>query len=307
MHKGFLAVLCAIGCVSSVDVARVDLDAPWLDPDVPVVRVGPRVLTRGELYRRVLTRLTPPEVVWEMVKEEMFRLEARARHIEVAADEAQAHAREQYAAWIDAIGGEERIDPAAREAIARSFEEAAAAQILIERVVAAHRRVDPEALVRYHGETYAHDRIRVSYLSFPMVDGRDAALAAARRARDRIAGGDPWEAIARDCVARGGQDVPPEALAGQWGVIDARHDLPPAVKDALFALDAGGVSDPVWQEEFGYHVFTVTEKIPARSFEECRGFLADEIRSLPVQLDETQSILGGLRAKYPTTFLRTAY
>ena len=122
-------------------------------------------------------------------------------------------------------------------------------------------------------------------------DAGEADLAAARekaqKARDRILAGEDFAAIAAEVS----NDPQTAKQGGDLGVF-ARGVNDPALDDAAFALEAGGLSDVV-QSVYGFHVIRVDEKLAPEkaAFETHRLDLAREgaTRELATRLAEEQS------------------
>ncbi len=107
-------------------------------------------------------------------------------------------------------------------------------------------------------------------------DAGEADLAAARekaqKARDRILAGEDFAAIAQEVS----NDPQTASQGGDLGVF-ARGVNDPALDDAAFALEAGGVSEVV-RSVYGFHVIRVDEKLASEkaTFEAHRLALARE-------------------------------
>jgi peptidyl-prolyl cis-trans isomerase D len=107
-------------------------------------------------------------------------------------------------------------------------------------------------------------------------DASEADLAAAREkaqaARDRILAGEDFAVVAQAVSS----DTRTAAQGGDLGVF-ARGVNDPALDDAAFALEAGGLSEVV-RSVYGFHVVRVDEKLPAEkaTFEGHRLALARE-------------------------------
>ncbi|MGB0133897.1 peptidyl-prolyl cis-trans isomerase, partial [Dokdonella sp.] len=103
-------------------------------------------------------------------------------------------------------------------------------------------------------------------------DEQKKALEAAESLVTRINAGEDFSELAKTESA----DLGSRALGGDLGWLD-KGMTDPAFEEALYALEAGQVSDPVLSSE-GYHVIEVREVRPGktRSFEEVREELAAE-------------------------------
>jgi len=99
-----------------------------------------------------------------------------------------------------------------------------------------------------------------------------AAREKAQKARDRVIGGEDFAAVAQEVSS----DTNTASQGGDLGVF-ARGVNDPALDDAAFALEAGGVSEVV-RSVHGFHVIRVDEKLPAEkaTFEAHRLELARE-------------------------------
>ena len=92
-------------------------------------------------------------------------------------------------------------------------------------------------------------------------DASDEDIANARSraeaARSRISLGEDFAIVAGEVS----EDVGTKSLGGDLGAF-ARGDNDPALDEAAFALESGGLSDVV-RSDYGFHVVQVDEKIPA--------------------------------------------
>lgn len=170
-----------------------------------------------------------------------------------------------------------RDDPAVRVRLA-SAEREILAQAFLERALADAEREDAlRARYEAHKGELARRRIHVAHIALhatPAQDGRAAALSDATRCYARLAGGEPFDALAREesddpvSAARGG-DLGP-LLEGE---VDA------AFFDAAAALAPGEVSKPV-ETPFGFHVVKALAPadVVTPAFDEVRGLLAAEAR-----------------------------
>ncbi len=97
--------------------------------------------------------------------------------------------------------------------------------------------------------------------------------AAAEKALQAIAGGEPFEAVAR----RMSRD--PSAASGGYQGELARADLPPVFAEVIFTLKPGEVSRMV-PADYGVHIFQVIERQPAAvvPLAEARGEILDRMR-----------------------------
>lgn len=103
----------------------------------------------------------------------------------------------------------------------------------------------------------------------------NAALAKARRAVERLRGGEKFESVAGEM-----SDDPMFSQSGGLMVL-RKGEIPPNVEKAVFGLATGAVSDPV-KSEIGYHVFEMLEK-ETPTFEQLRPTLVRQARQTRVE------------------------
>jgi parvulin-like peptidyl-prolyl isomerase len=278
---------------------------PWTDPDVVLATVNGQPITRGDFYRRALELLGTNQFLASLINEELFRQEAERSGIAVSSVEAEKRADEAIESMARDMGGRERL-AALYEGTGKPLEELhrdlvgkARSELQAMKVIAAMRRVDDEALREYYQQTYRNKRYltrQIVYSFFPHPSRpasspeslKREALERARRAVQQLRGGADFEALARaesdDPTARdGGPRVAP--------VSEATTYIPAPVKEAIFALGPGEISDPVESPHLAYHVFQVTEIIPAESFLECVEKMKREIAEREPEPQEIQMAL----------------
>jgi len=302
-----LAVLLLAGCASGPEPVKVDLSKPWLDPDRPVLKVGPTVLTRAEIYERIMSRFGTREILWGIAAEELFRLAAQRYGIEISPAEVEKKARSKYKAWAeafpdrDSMTEELRLRGLTEEDMLKTFREEARNELLVARVVARMRRIDEEALRRYYRTTYAQNRVLVRRLAFPVrgKEEKESVLGFAEEARRRLLAGDSWDDVVRDFMTPVSKGAFPRAVGGDRWWIGDQEEHPEELKRVVFSLETGGVSEPVWEEEFGYHVFQVEEKIPSEPFEACVEKLRNELRAKEPDPEETRAAMAELESRWP--------
>ncbi len=117
---------------------------------------------------------------------------------------------------------------------------------------------------------------RASHILIEVADGQDeAARAAAEAVLARLRAGEDFAAVAAEVSA----DAGTKAQGGELGWI-SRGTLVGPFEDALFALEEGGLSEPV-RTEFGFHVIRLEEVRAGeiQPFEAVREELAAETRT----------------------------
>jgi parvulin-like peptidyl-prolyl isomerase len=307
-----VCLLCLAGCASRERPLTADLGSPWLAPDAPVIRVGPRVFTRAEVYHRILELFGTPEILRGLAEEEQLRLFAEDQGITITAAEVGAAAREEFEAAFDpqeraTLLEEFRDEGLTTEEVLRSFEDDARSRLLLQRVVAHFRPLDEASLLRYYRETYAHTRVFVRRLGFPArgAGGKEAAAKLAEEARRRLVAGEPWEQVAEDYLVPQADNEPPRGFGDEWWIREDAN-YPPSLKKIVFSLEAGEVSPPVWDEEFAYHVFQAVSTIPAEPFAACREKLERDVRLRDPEPEEIRTVLEELQSRFPVEILAPA-
>lgn len=122
---------------------------------------------------------------------------------------------------------------------------------------------------RYRERAAEHrlpERVRLRQV---LTETREAAEAA----RAEVVAGTDFAQVARE------RSIDPSApYGGSQGVL-AEDDLPEAFADLIFALEPGEVSEVV-EADYGFHVFQVVERLPARTvpFDEAAPALAEALR-----------------------------
>lgn len=139
-----------------------------------------------------------------------------------------------------------------------------AAQLRMENLIAritAHasppRHKDVVEYYRKHREDFREpERIRAAHIVRNVDENHaeSAARAAIERARDELAKGRPFAEVADEL-----SDCP-----GKGGALDrfTRGEMVPEFEDVVFALGVGEVSG-IFRTEFGFHIATVLERLPA--------------------------------------------
>lgn len=147
----------------------------------------------------------------------------------------------------------------------------------VEAYAAAHDAELREVFAAREADLSQPERVRARHVLVAVAsDASEADLAAAREkaqaARDRILAGEDFAAVAQAVSS----DTRTASQGGDLGVF-ARGVNDPALDDAAFALEAGGVSEVV-RSVHGFHVVRVDEKLPAEkaTFEGHRLALARE-------------------------------
>ena len=159
-------------------------------------------------------------------------------------------------------------------------------RLLDEGAVAAVEDGEVAEYYRQHREEFLRaERVRLQQILVEERDVAENALAAVR-------GGTPFEDAARRY-----SNGPRAAAGGDQGEL-AHEDLPADLADTIFALPVGGVSEIV-AAGYGYHIFKVTEKLPAvePTLRELRPQIERTLR-LRVLERETRRLIEDARRQY---------
>lgn len=283
--------------------------APWADPDKVLVTVNERPITRGEFYRRVLERLGTAELLSGVVKDELIRQEAERRNLVVSDDEAEEEASRVLESMAEKVGGREQLTrlyeeqgitmAALRSELVRKMK----AELLTIKVIRSMRRLDEEVLREYYKRTYGNRRYVTRHIAFsfrPPNDRPDVnvenlkktAYLKALNVVDRLRQGADFETTART----ESEDEVTRDTGGQLGEITEYSPMPSALKEAIFALSEGEISEPVENPRGGYHVFQVTEIHPPASYAECEEKMRRELKERVPTPREIQKVLNDLRS-----------
>ncbi len=159
---------------------------------------------------------------------------------------------------------------------------------LLAREVHARVGVTEEQLRRYFeehpGEFDEPEQVRAAQI---VVKGLDDA----KRVQQQL-----WQGKKFPELARRYSLSPDARLGGDLGFF-ARGTMPPAFDEVVFKLSVGGTSDVV-TTEYGYHLFRVLEKKPAKKRElaEVRALIEEKLLA-ELRNDAWRRYVAGLRAK----------
>ena len=106
------------------------------------------------------------------------------------------------------------------------------------------------------------EEVQASHILFQANEGEsDAALKArAQKVLDRIKKGEDFATLAKEFGTDGTKEV-----GGDLGYF-GRGVMVPAFEEAVFALEAGKLSDELVKTDFGYHIVKVMDKRMSRDF-----------------------------------------
>jgi peptidyl-prolyl cis-trans isomerase C len=170
-------------------------------------------------------------------------------------------------------------DPAVRARIAASRREILAQAFLERELSKADREDGLRKRYDEQKEALTKRRIHVAHVAFHARGGdaaaRSAAQSRATRAYARLAGGEPFEKVAKE--------LSEDSVTGQRGgdlgpLLEGQVDA--AFFEAAAALRPGEFSPPI-ESPFGYHVLKALEPVErvVPTFEEVRGVLAAKARA----------------------------
>jgi len=307
------ALLPLVGCLGEPGRIRAERETrgiesePWTDPGKVVAEVNGQPITRGDYYQRILKKFGTRTMLGGIIKDELFAQEARRRGITVSREEVDARVTEMIAAEAARAGGHSELAAIYRredltlEDLRRDYARDVESHLMAGKVTRALRVTDEAALRDYYQKTYARTRYHVRHIpyAYPLrgysaeETSRLKALAREKAARTahRVREGADFGEIARqeseDATRQSGGDI---------GYVSEDMEMDAAMKEAVFKLKPGEVSDPVENNLYGaYHVVQVTEVIPHMSFSDCEARMKAELRDREPDLDEIRTALNVLR------------
>ncbi len=151
-------------------------------------------------------------------------------------------------------------------------------------------KISPEEQQKYYEtnkDKYTQARIKAIYLPFsataaagsgkdkPMTEAEANAKAAGLV--KEIRGGADFVKLVKEFS----KDAASTAKDGDFGTVRKSDSLPPAVKNAIFSLKSGGVSDPVRMSN-GFYIFRV-EEIGAEPYDKVKNDIYQEMRGKAVR------------------------
>ena len=287
--------------------------APWADPDVVIVEVDGKKITRGDYYHRVLEKFGARLLMAGIIKEELFLQEAARLGLQVSDDEVEADVEKRIALEAERAGGRENLeqiyrrDGLAVEDLKKDVAPQVRLEKLIVKVVQAKRVIDEATLRKRYKETFAETRYRLSHVAYNFARPNDPADVAERKKPDAVA-----KAVRATQEARSGVDFARIARAesddqmtrdrggdmGYVSIAELSNPQDAKLRQIVLELDEGEVSDPVeieWTRSI--HVFKLTEKVEHRSFGEVTGELRTELETRIPTREEIEAELVRLAQK----------
>lgn len=208
-------------------------------------------ITDDELERRVALQRELREIEWIAVPLDRFVEQIEVNDADVEARYQETSDRWMTAESVDIAYIDLRVDSIADD-IQVSEED-------LQAFYEAEMAREPE---RYAGR----ERRKAAHILVRPGDDADAAEARVRALRERVIAGDEFSTVAAEA-----SDDPGSAReGGDLGWVE-RGMMVPAFEEALFAMEAGTISEPV-RSEFGWHLIRLDdiEQIGGSSFEEAR-------------------------------------
>jgi len=260
---------------------------PKQDPTV-IASVNSEVITRAE-FERLLSRetqamegtgpRTPEQIepykqalLETLIERALLLQAARAAQIQVTAEEVDRRVlamSSEYPAgtFDDALAK----SGTSRSALTRTTREQLTVEKLLAQQVHARVAVTEEQIRRYFDEHAADfeepEQVHAQQI---VVKGLDEA----KRVQQQL-----WQGKKFADLAMRYSLSPDARVGGDLGFF-ARGTMPPAFDDVVFKLNVGGTSDVV-TTDYGFHLFRVLEKKPARKRElnEVRGLIEERLLS----------------------------
>ncbi|MCA9774728.1 MAG: peptidyl-prolyl cis-trans isomerase [Myxococcales bacterium] len=285
-----MATLAAVGCDRS----------PRATADPAVAMVGGRSIPRGAVRELADQARDDPEAgkraLQDLIEEELILREAETLGVfvtEAELDDAQSRLLGE----APAEGGDdlEASDRARWRPRLRR-------RLLVEKVVAlevtAKIDITPDEIARAYeaaagpegdGRFRVKERVLARQIFTAEADAAEKALARLRKDE------------AFDAVAREVSEAPEAARGGWMGYIE-KDTLPKELDDALFGLPVGGRCDGVIQSPYGYHLFEVIAREPARELrlEEVEDRIRRELTARAEQ-EAYRAWIASLAEEYPVT------
>lgn len=281
------AAIPAVAEVNGVSISSLELDRAYASLASMAAQLGQPVTRAQEIPLRftALQELVDQQLMLQAARRERIRVDNRRVEEEFNA------IKEQLGDRFNTVLRQQGLNQATLRELIRQ-------NLLIQEVRAQKSKVTlTEEEVR---QAFAadHEEIEVRHI---LIDPHselggdwDQALAKAQEIKARLEAGEDFAALAQEYS----DDEGTKDLGGSLGYIRRSDPLVEEFIDAAFALEVGGISEPV-RSAYGYHIIQVTDRRmvePEKPFEE----VADEYRAqLEQRLGEEQfaAWLSGEREK----------
>ncbi|MFZ5441787.1 MAG: peptidylprolyl isomerase [Myxococcota bacterium] len=242
---------------------------------------GPRTPEQVEPYKQTLLET--------LIERALLLQAARAANITVTTEEVDrrvlALSSEYPAGTFDEALAKSQTS---RAALTRSTREQLTIEKLLAQEVHARVAVSEEQIRQYYEEHSADfnepEQVHAQQI---VVKGLDEA----KRIQQQLWQGKKFPELARR------YSLSPDARVGGDLGFFARGTMPPAFDEVVFKLSVGGTSEVV-STEYGFHLFRVVEKKPARKRElaEVRGIIEEKLLS-SLRAEAQRTFVAGLKAK----------
>ncbi len=274
------------------------------EPDPVLAIVGDRTIRRSDLERRILDRYYGKRALLGLIREALFEIEAERLGVGVTPDEVERAVQQelsQATAELDRRLAQVGLD---RGDVAEELRLELRNALLLEKVVVPQRKIGEQQIQQVYARTYASDRISVRHIALPFgVAGSpsESAVARVRREADkvlvRLANGEDFGALARELSAH------PETAprGGDMGLISKTTPMDPELGRVIFALEVGETSEPIREADYGFHIFRVERKIPARALAEVRDEIRGQLYETPATDAEISAVEQLLRSRIAAT------
>jgi foldase protein PrsA len=217
-----------------------------------VARVGDESITKEELYN-LLVKQNGQAALNTLITEKIVALEAAKQNISVSEEEVQ----KELDISIEQSGGKEQFAQAlayygyTEEDIRKNIR----TNFTIRKLMEPQITITEEEMQQYFNENKTSfdtpEQVKASHI---LVDSEEKAL----EVKEKIKAGNDFAELAKEYSTDEGS----KSQGGQLGYFQ-RGDMAQQFEDAAFALEVGGISDPV-ETGFGYHIIKVEDKIAAK-------------------------------------------
>lgn len=217
-----------------------------------VARVGDESITKEELYN-LLVKQNGQAALNTLITEKIVALEAAKQNISVSEEEVQ----KELDISIEQSGGKEQFAQAlayygyTEEDIRKNIR----TNFTIRKLMEPQITITEEEMQQYFNENKTSfdtpEQVKASHI---LVDSEEKAL----EVKEKIKAGNDFAELAKEYSTDEGS----KSQGGQLGYFQ-RGDMAQQFEDAAFALEVGGISEPV-QTGFGYHIIKVEDKIAAK-------------------------------------------
>lgn len=270
-----------IATVNGEPIMRAEFEQQLAREAQAMEGVGPRTPEQMEPYKQTLLDT--------MVEKLLLLQAARAAGVTVTADEVDrrvlALSSEYPAGTFDEALSQSQTT---RDALTRTTRQQLTIEKLFQTQVFSRVAVTEDQIRRYfeeHAEEFTEpEQVHAQQI---VVKGLDEA----KRIQQQL-----WQGKKFGDLARRFSLSPDAKVGGDLGFF-SRGQMPPAFDEVVFKLNAGGTSEVV-STEYGFHLFRVIEKKPARKRElaEVRAKIEEKLVS-ELRATAQREFVAGLRAK----------